>query len=240
MPKIVVPIKVERLDNAIQNIQKAEEQQPDVLELRLDYMPADRLNEKTIDILLQCCDLPVIATIRHKSEAGKGEGYDGPEEKRIELIGYAIERGAAYVDMEAMQYSNLDKRDTKIILSNHNHVETPSNALEIYRKFVVGFYPKRADILKFAFRISPDEKSAEQDVENIVSIIERANKDGIPIAAMAMAPKIDGEIPEKMKELVGRTRLHAGNELAYACLSKQERTAPGQYTVAEMKELLGK
>lgn len=243
MPKIVVPIGVRSLDLAPDSIQRAEAQQPDLLELRLDYMPTDKLDEDAIDNLLGHCKLPVDITIRNKDEAGtgEGEGYDGSEERRIELYQHAIDRGVAYIDIEALHYSDIDKMNTKIVVSHHKQREFPANPMHTYQTFAHNLYPSKADILKFAFRLSTNPDIAEQEVGKIVALIEQANRDGVPIAAMAMAkPDENGDVPDKIMELVGKTRLHTGNELAYACLSKEEKTAPGQYTVEQMRELLEK
>ena len=160
--------------------------------------------------------------------------------RRRKLFLHVIDRGVAYVDIEASKIWDFDKKKTKVIGSYHNQKEVPANPIHIYQTLAHNLYPDKVDVLKFAFRLSPNPDIAEQEVGKIVALIEQANEDGVPIAAMAMASKPeDGIIPEKIMELVGKTRLHKGNALAYACLSKEEGTAPGQYTVAEMRELLG-
>lgn len=231
MVHIAVPIKVKGLEQAVHEIQEAESKKPDLLELRLDYMPA--LDEKKLDILMECCDLPVIATIRHKSEAGpdKKAGYKGREEKRAELYMQAVKRGAAYVDIEALKYEGIigylldkkgkaNKRETKVIASYHNFEKTPENLVHIYKAFRHNLHA--ADVFKFA-----TQANSEEDYKRIVELIEQANRDNVPAIGIGM-----GEPGEK-------TRLHPGNYITYACLEKGKGTAKGQYTVEEMRRLIG-
>lgn len=249
MVYIVVSIKVQTLDQALIDMQKAESKQPDILELRLDYMP--KLNEKALDILLECAALPVIATIRYKSEAGPDPeaGFRGSEEERAAYLKQAIERGAAYVDIEGSRYESIkpymlnqgekriNKRKTKLIISYHDFEKTPTSMIWLYQMFVNNI--ASADIVKMAV-----QANSEDDYKRIVATIEQVNKEierakreieqgkehvkpALPFIGIGM-----GEHGEK-------TRLHPGNYLTYACLEKGEGTAVGQYTVEEMRKLVG-
>ena len=223
MPKIVVSVKVKSEDQGLDDIKRAEEQKPDIIEKRYDYMP--NLNEKVIDILSEGCSLPAIATIRHKDEAGpdKEAGFRGTEEERAALLRHTVERGAAYVDIEAVKYREIkeygfNKGDAKLILSYHDFEKTPGHLIHMCTAFKYNL--PEADILKFAVKTN-----SEEDCKAVMNLLEKV--DNIPLIAIGMG------------ELGIETRVHPKNYLTYICLSKEEASAPGQYTIEEARELLG-
>lgn len=240
MVYIAVSIKVKSLDQALYDMQKAESKRPDLLELRLDYMPEGALDEKVINTLLECAGLPVIATIRHKDEAGtdEGEGYKGPEERRKELYQHAIDRGAAYIDIEGIHYHKFEKGDALVIASNHNQKGIPDNPIGVYRIFACQL--RDADIYKFAFRINPE--TAEADYKKLMGLHEQAEKDNEKAEKEGRAEdkRLAIVIGMGKHELARKTRYDPRNHITYACIDEKEATASGQYTVEQMKELLAK
>jgi 3-dehydroquinate dehydratase type I len=239
MTKKAIPIKVKKLDPALYDIQRAEAQNPDLVELRLDYMPKGALDEKVIDILLECCDLPVIGTIRDKDESGPDpeagfKGLEGQTEEEIEryrasLFKHLIGRGVAYLDIEASKYdavrsymldegeTKINKGNTRLILSHHDFEKTPEHLIEMCAAFKYNIH--EADIIKIAVKAN-----SEEDYKRIVHLIEQT---GIPLIAIGMG------------ELGAKTRLHPGNFITYACIDEEQATAVGQYTVEQMRKLLG-
>ena len=236
MTYIAVPIKVRNIDQALADIQRAEDQKPDLLELRLDYMPD--LDEKVIDILLECCDLPVIATIRHGSESGpdpeagfkglEGQSDEEREKYRASLFKHLIVRGAAYVDIEASKYdavrsymlgegeTKINKKNTRFIISNHDFERTPENLVGLCTSFRYNI--READIIKLAV-----QANSEEDCKRIIHLLDHSD---IPLIAIGMG------------EYGANTRIHPGNFITYAALEKGKGTAKGQFTVAELRELL--
>jgi len=224
MVYIAVSIKVKSPEQALASIKEAVSQKPDLLELRLDYMP--NLDEKALDTVLDCCSLPAIATIRNKDEAGpdKEAGFKGTEEERAAYLRQAVERGAAYVDIEAVKYGEIkgygfDKKDAKLILSYHDFEKTPGHLINMCAAFKYNL--PEADIIKFAVKTN-----SEEDCEAVMRLLEQV--DNIPLIAIGMG------------ELGIKTRVHPKNYLTYICLSKEEASAPGQYNIEEAREELAK
>ena len=212
---IAASITGQTLDQALKNIEAAVSQQPDILELRIDYMKD--LSEKALDRLLAACELPVIVTNRHRDESGPDPkaGFKGLEIRRIAYLKQAIDRRAAYVDVEARHYHPFEKQTTKLIVSYHDFDKTPENLTSRY-KMIKSL--SNADIAKFATKAV-----SEEDVRRMIELIEQADT---PIIGICM-----GELGE-------RTRLHPGNYLTFACLTKEQASAPGQFTVEQIREKL--
>ncbi len=233
---IAVSIKVRKVDQALVDMQEAESQKPDLLELRLDYMPEGALDEKVINTLLECAGLPVIATIRHKDEAGtdEGEGYKGPEKRRKELYQHAIDRGAAYIDIEGIHYHTFEKGDALIIASNHGQKGIPDNPTGVYQIF--RHQLRDADVFKFAFRTNPE--TAEADYKKLMELHEQVEKDNEQAEEVGKDKKLAIVIGMGTHELAKKTRYDPRNHITYACIDEEQATAVGQYTVEKMRELL--
>ena len=223
---IAVSITGQTLDQALKDIEVAEKKQPDILELRIDFM--QDLSESALDKLIAACSLPVIVTNRHKSEAGPDPraGFDGPEEQRIAYLQQAIALGAEHIDIEACHYhashySPSDKRKTNLIVSYHDFIQTPERLIDMYK--AIQRRVKKTAIIKFATQANTPE-----DVRRMMELIEYANAQHTPIIGICMG------------ELGRETRLHRGNYLTFACLSEEQASAGGQYTVEQIREKLAK
>ena len=107
------------------HIQKANKR-GDAIELRFDLL--DDLHHASK--LKKLCSLPVIFTLRKKSQGGK---FLGSEREREEKILELLSHGADYVDLEYdcnpafVQKVRHHFPDTKIICSFHNFDKTPEN-----------------------------------------------------------------------------------------------------------------
>jgi len=234
MVQITLPVKIESQEQALSAIKEAAAKKPDLLELRLDYMPEGALTPEVLDKLLYSYSKEygedatgLIVTVRHKDEAGPDEkaGYKGTEEQRAMIFRRAIERGVNYIDIEGFRYEEilgylakegeLDNGETKLIVSHHNWEKTPDVA-GVYK--ILKMYTS-ADVIKIVV-----QTHSEEDGNKVVEAIEQANKDGMPFIGIGLgAPK---------------TRLHPGNHITYACLKKGEGTAAEQYTVEELRRLI--
>jgi len=222
---IAVSIIGQTSDQALKNIEQAVSQNPDMLELRIDYM--QDLSEKALDRLIAECSLPVIVTNRHKDEAGfdPRAGFKGSEEQRIAYLQQAIALGAEHIDIEARKYRShyqlgklrTDfKQRSNLIVSYHDFTQTPERLIDMYK--AIQRSVKEADIIKFATQANTPE-----DVKRMIELIEQADKDIIGIC---------------MGELGRETRLHPKNYLTFACLSEEQASAGGQYTVGQIRERL--
>jgi 3-dehydroquinate dehydratase type I len=219
MVYVAVSTKIRNIDQGVPNIKKVESKKPDLVELGLDFMPD--LDELALDIILDSGSLDnKIIRIRHEDESGPDPeaGFKGSEEKRMAYFRQAIDRGVAYVDIELHKYNYIDKKNTKLILSHHDFEKTPKDLMQLYS---IVKNNTNADIIKFEVKAN-----SKEDYKRVVDLIEQANRDKMPIIGIAR-----GEIGAK-------SRIHPGNYITYAYLEKG--TASGQYTVEEIRELVGR
>lgn len=92
----------------------------DVFELRLDY-----LDQVDLRLLLEDRPRPVIVTCRPKWEGGC---YEGPEEKRLEILREADRLGAEYIDIEARAFPCLGPlKRARSIVSSHDFDQCPDD-----------------------------------------------------------------------------------------------------------------
>jgi 3-dehydroquinate dehydratase type I len=203
--KICVPITANNMVDAQKDIQEASAV-ADLVELRIDYM-----NTPVLPELLNASKIPAIVTNRVKEEGGH---FEGSETERIKYLKTAIDLGAAYVDIELRHYVELDKKNTKLIVSYHDFEKTPHDLERIYEEILA----TNADIVKIATR-----ENSEEDVSRMLRLLSNSKIDMIGIC---------------MGELGKRTRLHTGNYLTFAALSKQKGSSPSQFTVYEIRDAL--
>jgi 3-dehydroquinate dehydratase type I len=181
-------------------------------ELRLDLLDLTRTQLKK----LMSQPVKIVATCRE----GKYSDDD-----RMDLMETAIHSGAAYIDIELEMNTRMKKsliklaRDNrcKVIISHHNFTLTPPfNEL---RSIINKCRDSGGDIVKIACQI----KNAD-DVANILSLYTFEKN----IIAFGMG--LDGLITRIAAPLLGA-------EFTYASVDKDNKTAPGQVTVKEMKAL---
>ncbi len=183
---------------------------PDLAEHRLDYM-------ETPDYLKT--DIPLIATCRPSFLGGK---FDGPEERRFEILKGAIAHGYKYVDVELEADDALRKdlitfareHDCKVIISTHDFKSTPEE-LELLLDAIV---LAGADIAKIV--TTPE---TDKDCKKLISLYPRSP---IPLIAFCM-----GDIG-RFTRVLGH---YLGAPFTYVSLG--EKTAPGQFSIGEMIEI---
>lgn len=201
-------------------------QEADLLELRVD--------------LIKGCDLSalmrgrpkgkgVIVTNRRREEGG---GFAGSEEDRVVTLMVAVALGAEYVDIEARTEPHLIellKREiakyggkTRSIISYHDMEGTP-DASSLQGVFEAC---KRAggDIIK----VCTFAKDMEDNL-TILGLIPYARRQGKKVIAFCMGEK--GRLSRVVAPLLG-------SYISYCALQHGAESAPGQLTVAEMREVL--
>jgi 3-dehydroquinate dehydratase type I len=219
---ICVSLSPESNEEALTRMQAAY-QLVDIVELRIDGI-------RNIDLkrLLAGKRKKVIVTNRCREEGGK---FPGIESERIALLKQAVNLGAEYIDVELNTIPSLknDIREavvgsqgrTRLILSWHDMVKTPSERalkmkLDQCRESgadivkIVPFATKNADNLK------------------ILNLIIHAKNRGQDIIAFCMGHR--GRISRVLAPFLG-------SFVSYVSLTPQEKTAPGQLTVADMQQL---
>lgn len=189
----------------------------DLVEVRVDAMPKPDFHR-----LLCAHRLPVIITNRSREEGGH---FSGSELEDFSILSKAIAAGAEYVDVELRRgkafISKIMKLSSSVqfIVSHHNVDTIPRDIASIYNK------ARRtgAHIIKIAFTAGSIADNAL-----VFDLYKRAKKDRQRLIAIAMGPF--GEIS---RILPART----GGFLTYGTLNEKSSTAPGQFTIDELRRV---
>lgn len=216
--KICIPIAERSIIKALQALKRAN-QLADLIELRLDYLSRPNLDEFWPKV-----KKPLIVTNRLSQEGGK---FKGGEKERIGFLKRAMDLGAPYIDVElvrAKDYINdllRHRKQTSIILSFHDFERTnsfPELQLLLEQMIALG-----ADISKVV-------TFAQSWVDNlqIMSLILYARQRKHKIVTFCMGEK--GKISRLLSPLLG-------GEWTYVALETNKKSAPGQLTIKELKEI---
>ena len=184
----------------------------EMAEIRLDRCA---LEDGDIDALFSDTDVPLIATCRLEEES-----------QAPELLERAIRAGAKYVDLEMEAPAAIGRRirqacqewGTVLIRSYHNFENTPSR--EVLLSLLDRARNFGGEVVKI---VTTAHSKADNDV--VLSLYDAAE----PGTLVAFCMGEEGR----------SSRLEAlrrGAPFTYACLSPEEATASGQWTVSEMKE----
>ena len=188
----------------------------EMAEIRLDRCA---LEDEEIEALFADSDVPLIATCRLSEEP-----------QAPELLELAIRSGAKYADLEMEAPAAVGRRireacreyGTVLIRSYHNYEDTPS--LETLQALVERARTFGGEVVKIV-------TTAHSETHN--ATVAALYKDAAPGSLVAFC----------MGEAGKASRLDAlryGAPFTYACLSKEDATAPGQWTWEEMKEAVYK
>jgi 3-dehydroquinate dehydratase type I len=216
--KVCVPIVEETVKKALIAIKEAEPW-ADLLELRVDY-----LKQVSLAPLLESRRKPFIVTHRRYEEGGNCKGE---ERTRLGVLREAVDLGADYVDVELasgksfLQEVIRERDKTQLILSFHDFRRTPSHQelQELFSRMArLG-----ADVIK----IVSFARSWEDNL-TILSLIPFAKARRQKILAFCMGEK--GKVSRLFSPFLG-------GAWTYASLRKVKASAPGQWTVQELRDV---
>lgn len=220
---ICVPVMAESNREAVR-LMKRGFSSADMVELRID-----RIRRPDLSLLVEGREGPLLVTNRRKEEGGF---FEGSEKDRMKLLARAVTLGADYLDVEAstgkrwigLLGAEILSRGaaTRMIISHHDFQKTPSwnglvRKLDACRAY--GAYAVK--IVTFA-------KSVEDNLR-LMRLIPRSLSQGQPIIAFCMGSR--GRVSRLLAPLLG-------SFLTYASLRKGAESAPGQWTVAEMRKIM--
>jgi 3-dehydroquinate dehydratase type I len=196
----------------------------DIVELRIDWI-------RDIDLygLLQARQGKVLITNRHRKEGG---GFTGTERERVSLLKQAVVLGCDYVDIELNTDKDLKddlirtaagrRNRTLVIVSWHQMTGTPSDRVlktRLKRCFEDG--AAMAKIVTMA-------RTADDNLR-MLKFVSFAVQEGLAVTAFCMGEK--GRLSRAMAPFFGSC-------LSYASSDRRNVSAPGQWTVQEMRTLL--
>jgi len=215
--KICVAVPPQTVTEALDLIEKAENQHADIIEIRLDSL---KKHNQLADIA-HSSNTHLIATNRSTKCQGK---FSGSETERKKILMDAARKGFEYVDIELSIpklkdiTSNLREMGAKPIVSFHDFNVTPSSSRlnKILKKGIAS----GADVCK----IVTTARSIEDNLM-VLNFVSKASKNA-KIVCFAM-----GEFgkPSRLLSPV------FGAFFTIASLEKGRKTAQGQLTIQEMR-----
>lgn len=231
-PKICIPIVERNRETILSYAEKALDQKPDLLELRVDWYEGLYNVESVVSLVRDLRevirDTVLLFTIRTKREGGEA---DITVQEYEELCGRVCETGLIdLVDVEAFMEEGLLQRMCKVahdhgvyvVASNHDFEKTPEE-VEILRR--LRYMEKQgADIPKIA--VMP---VTEKDVITLLSatLAYKEQGGGKPVITMSM-----GKLGV-VSRLSGET---FGSAVTFATAGKI--SAPGQIGIEDMRVIL--
>ncbi|OGK35844.1 type I 3-dehydroquinate dehydratase [Candidatus Roizmanbacteria bacterium RIFCSPLOWO2_01_FULL_38_12] len=213
--RICTPVIGTTLDDFLSNLKKTEEIS-DFVELRVDYI--QDFTETNVEVIRKETNVQSIFTCRKKEEGGK---FNGDENNRVGILQKAIELGFDHVDIELSTIKEYQfKRDnTKLIISYHNFVETPS--YWDMQSIIYEMNEFKPDILKIATVLTE-----EYETTKIYRLLTNKphNEERIVIG---MGEK--GRVTRILVPLLGSYLTYASTEFG--------ESAPGQIGIEELKNI---
>jgi len=207
MTHLCVPIFVTSPDQAQRDAALAAEAGADLVELRIDTYAGD------IAALLQAIRLPCIVTCR---AAGEGGQCNLPDEARIARLQQAIQAGAAYIDVELATLRQHPLASDRLIVSAHDFTTRP----ERLHNLLIEMAEVNAAVHKVVWMPRSIRDNAE--------VLEILTHRRAPTIALCM-----GEAGIMSRVLAKKFDAF----LTFASLSRQSETAPGQVSIADLKNL---
>ncbi len=215
---LVTSIKTKDHHAANQQINSANVQ-ADAIELRIDYSNSFNLNK--ISLLLKQSKLPIIFTLRKKSQGGF---YQYGEDQRLTKILALCQLNPDYIDPEHDIQTGFLKDvksaypDIKLICSYHNFNETPTNLESILQSMENPFF--------YAYKIATLANKTSDSLR-MLNFVKKFHKKyiltGICMGEYGICTRILSPI--------------IGNAMNYTSLDEAQATAPGQLTANELMKL---
>ncbi|MXV60837.1 type I 3-dehydroquinate dehydratase [Natronorubrum sp. JWXQ-INN-674] len=197
----------------------------DAIEFRMDLAENPLAALETYD-----GELPILATNRAAWEGGE---WDGDDVARLEVLAEATRFdavGAIDVELEAILEGDAEDvlgtaRDqgVSVVASSHDFEGTPTRGEMVSTLTEAG---KHADVAKLA--VTAESKT---DTLALLAATEQLTAHGDRVATMAMG------------EVGSHTRVVApiyGSKIGYAPVDEADATAPGQYDLERLKNLVSR
>jgi len=197
----------------------------DLVELRID-----RIEAPALPMLLHAGRERIVVTNRRRDEGGF---FASCETRRLDLLHEAVELGARLVDIEARTGEKAVGRmadavrsrggRTRLIVSHHDLAGTPSTKTLAAR--LKACRALGADVVKIVTLATRAE-----DNLRVLALLPQAREMGQDLVAFCMGAQ--GRLSRVAAPLLG-------SRWSYASLEKGAASAPGQFTAAEMRTILG-
>lgn len=213
--KICTPVIGNSMDVFLDNLKKTQKI-ADFVELRVDYI--ENFSEKDIKQIRKEVLVQNIFTCRTKKEGGR---FTGDEKSRIQILKNALESNFDHVDIElsTMKDNEFKRSNSKLIISYHNFLETPS-------------YWEAQSIIHEMNEYKPD-------ILKIATMMNEEFEDTKIYRLLTNKPHNEERIVLGMGEKGRMTRILGpllGSYLTYASTEFGE-SAPGQIDIKELQNI---
>jgi 3-dehydroquinate dehydratase type I len=216
-PRICASIIADEPIIAVEIVKELRPYQPDLIELRLDYMRS--LNE--LHIVRKTTNIQLIATNRRKDQGGH---CSSSESDRVATLLHACDAGFDYIDIELTTESIKDviedvkSRGIALIVSYHDLRGTPNK--ESLEKIMRNEIELGADICKVI-------GTSRSPLDNLIylDLLAHTNENLVcfGMGKMGMMSRVFSPL--------------FGGAFTYASAKSGRASTPGQLTIAELREI---
>ncbi len=212
---LIVAIAVQSIESAQQQILAALPH-ADGIELRLDYLPHLRLAE--VSVLRDLCTLPIIVTLRSRSQGGF---YPNTESQRCKDILALCALQPDYLDLEydmpASIVQSIHERypAIKLICSYHDFQATALDLATLFHRMQGRYF--------YAYKIATYAQNTMDALRMLLfvkSVSAQHRISGLCMGADGVCTRIVGRV--------------MGGMMTYACLDAGQEVASGQLTLTEL------
>jgi 3-dehydroquinate dehydratase-1 len=209
---------VEAADRVLESMYRARDEGADLLEWRLDVT-----RDPDVESILAQSPLPVIATVRSVEQGGL---FAGSRQAQLKLLIRAATSGSSYIDWEFCPGEPLPKEllvmRERVILSHHDFEQTPAD------REVESLFDQMAALSTGVVKVVTLAQRMEDNI-SLLNLIGRGRNRGIQVVSFCLGP---------LGRISRLACLLMGGAFTYAALERGAEAAPGQLTLAKMRQLL--
>ena len=209
---------VEAADRVLETMYRARDEGADLLEWRLDVT-----RDPEVETVLPQSPLPVIATVRSVEQGGH---FLGTRQEQLRLLIRAATSGSSYVDWEFRPGEplpdELSVMRERVILSYHDFEQTPAG------RELEALFDQMAASTTGVVKVVTLAQRKEDNI-SLLNLIGRGRNRGIEVVAFCLGA---------LGRISRLACLLMGGAFTYAALESGAEAAPGQLTLAKMRQLL--
>jgi 3-dehydroquinate dehydratase type I len=209
---------VEAADRVLETMYRARDEGADLLEWRLDVT-----RDPEVETVLPQSPLPVIATVRSVEQGGH---FAGSRQEQLRLLIRAATSGSSYVDWEFRPGEplpdELSVMRERVILSYHDFEQTPAD------RELESLFDQMAASSTGVVKVVTLAQRMEDNI-SLLNLISRGRNRGMEVVAFCLGP---------LGRISRLACLLMGGAFTYAALESGAEAAPGQLTLAKMRQLL--
>jgi len=209
---------VEAADQVLEKMYRARDEGADLLEWRLDVT-----RDPEVETVLAKSPLPVIATVRSVEQGGY---FSGTREEQLRLLMRAATSGSSYTDWEFRSGEPLPDElagmRERVILSYHDLAQTPEE------KELESLFDRMAALSTGVVKVVTLAQRMEDNI-SLLNLIGRGRNRAIEVVAFCLGT---------LGRISRLACLLMGGAFTFVALESGGEAAPGQLTLAEMRQIL--